>query len=48
MTMEALMSVTSEATTVWQGSLMEGSGNVKLDSSGAGSFPVDWKARSEG
>ena len=42
------MSVTSEATTVWQGSLMEGSGNVKLDSSGAGSFPVDWKARSEG
>ena len=42
------MSVTSEATTVWQGSLTAGSGTVKLDTSGAGSFAVNWKARSEG
>lgn len=48
MTMEALMSVTSEATTLWRGSLMAGSGQVNLDTSGAGSFAVDWKARSEG
>jgi len=38
------MSVTSEATTQWQGSLMEGSGAVTL-ASGAGTFPVDWKSR---
>lgn len=42
------MSVTSEATSIWQGSLTAGSGTVKLDSSGAGSFAVNWKARSEG
>lgn len=41
------MTVTSEATTAWTGSLMEGSGTVTL-SSGIGSFPVNWKARSEG
>ncbi|GAA1696564.1 OsmC family protein [Microbacterium sediminicola] len=42
------MSVTSEATTVWNGSLAEGSGNVTFDSSHIGTFGIDWKARSEG
>lgn len=42
------MSVTSEATTSWQGSLFEGSGKVALESSNQGPFAVDWKARSEG
>ncbi|GAA5025553.1 OsmC family peroxiredoxin [Microbacterium fluvii] len=42
------MSVTSEATTTWQGSLFEGSGQVALESSNQGPFPVNWKARSEG
>ncbi|MGI6878632.1 OsmC family peroxiredoxin [Microbacterium sp. gxy059] len=41
------MSVTSEATTTWQGSLVEGSGSV-APASGIGTFPVDWKSRSEG
>ncbi|SKC64697.1 OsmC family peroxiredoxin [Okibacterium fritillariae] len=42
------MAVTSEATTVWNGTLFEGSGAVTLDSSKGASLPVDWKARSEG
>lgn len=42
------MSVTSEASTAWKGSLMDGSGSVSLDSSGAGTYAVNWKARSEG
>mgnify|MGYP004540615859 CR=1 FL=1 len=42
------MAVTSEATTVWNGSLFGGSGSVSLDSSGAAKLDVDWKARSEG
>ncbi|WP_308491375.1 OsmC family peroxiredoxin [Microbacterium terrisoli] len=42
------MSVTSEAAAQWSGSLFEGSGRVSLTSSGQGSFPVNWKARSEG
>lgn len=42
------MSVTSEATTIWNGSLTEGSGKVSLDSSKVGTFDVNWKARSEG
>ena len=41
------MSVTSEATTNWSGSLMEGSGEV-TPASGIGTFAVNWKARSEG
>jgi len=41
------MSVTSEATTTWNGSLFEGSGSV-VPGSGIGTFPVNWKARSEG
>jgi len=42
------MTVTSEASTVWKGSLFEGEGVVSFGSSGIGSFPVNWKARSEG
>lgn len=42
------MAVTSEATTLWFGSLTEGSGTTSLDSSDAGEFPVTWAARSEG
>jgi lipoyl-dependent peroxiredoxin len=42
------MSVTSEARTAWKGSLMEGAGDVTFASSGIGTFPVNWKARSEG
>lgn len=39
---------TSEATTTWTGTLMEGSGTVSFSSSQLGTFPIDWKARSEG
>jgi len=42
------MALTSEATTVWTGTLFEGSGNVALDSSGLATFQVNWKARAEG
>jgi osmotically inducible protein OsmC len=42
------MAVTSEATTVWNGDLMTGSGTLSLDSSKAAEFPVTWKARSSG
>ncbi|WP_139417422.1 OsmC family peroxiredoxin [Agromyces laixinhei] len=42
------MAVTSESTTVWNGTLFEGSGDVALDSSKLATFPVNWKARSEG
>ena len=41
------MSVTSEATATWSGSLKDGSGSVE-PASGIGTFPVDWRARSEG
>lgn len=42
------MSVTSEATTSWKGSLSEGAGEIALESSNQGPFAVNWKARSEG
>lgn len=42
------MSVTSEATTSWKGSLFEGAGEVALETSNQGPFAVNWKARSEG
>ena len=42
------MTVTSEASTAWKGSLFEGSGEVTFTSSGIGTFDVNWKARSEG
>ncbi|MDJ0320350.1 OsmC family protein [Pseudarthrobacter sp. PS3-L1] len=41
------MAVTRSAHTVWNGNLMEGSGNTTLDTSGLGTFDVTWKARSE-
>lgn len=40
--------VVSKASTVWNGDLFTGSGTTTLDSSGAGSFPVEWNARAEG
>jgi osmotically inducible protein OsmC len=42
------MTVTSEASTAWKGALFDGSGEVSLVSSGLGTYPVTWKARSEG
>ena len=41
------MATTRNATTVWQGSLMEGAGKVTLESSGLGTYDVSWPARSE-
>ncbi|MER7763546.1 OsmC family protein [Streptomyces sp. NPDC097619] len=41
------MATTRHAHTVWEGNLLEGSGVVTLDSSGIGSYPVSWPARSE-
>lgn len=38
------MTVTSEATSNWKGSLLDGSGTVAL-ASGLASFDVNWKAR---
>src|SRR5690349_430320 len=45
---EAPMTVTSEAKSTWRGSLFDSAGEVSLASSGAGTFAVNWKARSEG
>jgi lipoyl-dependent peroxiredoxin len=42
------MAITSEATTLWFGSLFEGDGTTSLDTSDAAEVAVDWKARSEG
>lgn len=42
------MAITSEATASWKGTLFEGSGELALESSNQGPFPIDWKARSEG
>ncbi|MDP9397050.1 MAG: OsmC family peroxiredoxin [Actinomycetota bacterium] len=41
------MATTRTARTQWQGSLMEGSGKVALESSGVGTFDVSWPSRSE-
>ena len=41
------MATTRTATAHWQGSLMEGAGNVNLDSSGVGRFDVTWVSRAE-
>ena len=40
------MATTRAATTVWNGTLLEGKGEVTLNSSGVGVFPVSWPARS--
>jgi lipoyl-dependent peroxiredoxin len=36
-----------KATTVWSGTLFEGSGETTFDSSGIGSYPVSWASRAE-
>ncbi|TDC25499.1 OsmC family peroxiredoxin [Streptomyces sp. 8K308] len=41
------MATTRIATTNWEGSLLEGAGNVSLDSSGVGKFDVTWASRAE-
>lgn len=41
------MAVHSKASTVWNGSLTEGSGTTSL-ATGVATFPIDWKSRSEG
>jgi osmotically inducible protein OsmC len=41
------MATTRTAHTRWHGSLMEGSGQVSLDSSGLGTYDVSWPARTE-
>lgn len=39
--------IVSSASATWNGDLLSGSGTTTLESSGAGSFPVTWKARAE-
>ncbi|MEV0094623.1 OsmC family protein [Streptomyces sp. NPDC050738] len=41
------MATTRQAHTVWDGTLLEGSGVVTFDSSGIGEYPVSWPARAE-
>jgi osmotically inducible protein OsmC len=41
------MATTRMANAHWEGSLMEGSGQVELTSSGIGTFPVSWPSRAE-
>lgn len=41
------MATTRTATGVWHGSLLEGNGQVTLESSGTGRFDVTWAARAE-
>ncbi|WP_334142068.1 OsmC family protein [Rhabdothermincola sp.] len=41
------MATTRTATTQWQGSLLEGAGQVSLESSGLGTFDVTWASRAE-
>ncbi len=41
------MATTRTATAHWEGSLMEGAGQVTLQSSGAGTFDVNWPSRAE-
>jgi osmotically inducible protein OsmC len=41
------MATTRTASAHWEGSLMEGSGEVALTSSGVGTYPVTWAARAE-
>lgn len=39
--------IVNQASTVWNGDLFTGSGTTSLDTSGLGTFDVDWKARAE-
>ncbi|WP_061292010.1 OsmC family protein [Herbidospora cretacea] len=41
------MATTRTATTQWKGALLDGSGTVSLDSSGVGTFDVNWPSRAE-
>jgi osmotically inducible protein OsmC len=41
------MATTRQAKTHWKGSLMEGAGQVTLESSGLGTYDVSWPARAE-
>ena len=41
------MGTTRTAKTHWEGSLFEGSGQVSLESSGVGTFDVNWPSRAE-
>ena len=41
------MATTRNATTHWEGSLMEGAGKVTLESSGIGTYDVSWPSRAE-
>ena len=41
------MATTRTANAHWQGSLLEGTGQVSLDSSGVGTYDVSWPARAE-
>jgi len=41
------MATTRSATAHWEGSLMDGAGQVNLDSSGVGRFDVTWASRSQ-
>ncbi len=41
------MATTRHAKTHWEGSLLEGSGQVSLESSGLGTYDVSWPARAE-
>ena len=41
------MATTRQATTRWSGSLLDGSGQVTLESSGVGTFDVSWPSRAE-
>lgn len=41
------MTTTRRAHADWHGTLIDGSGQVRLESSGAGTFDVSWPARSE-
>jgi osmotically inducible protein OsmC len=41
------MATTRRASAVWDGSLLEGGGEVTLDSSGLGTYAVSWPARAE-
>ncbi len=41
------MATVRQAKTHWEGSLMEGAGQVTLESSGLGTYDVSWPARAE-
>jgi lipoyl-dependent peroxiredoxin len=41
------MATTRRATTHWEGSLMQGSGTVTLESSGLGTHDISWPSRAE-